>query len=37
MDPVLVDMVSFFDAQAPRLSALAAMAKIIIALKIFIK
>jgi hypothetical protein len=35
VDPVL-DMVSFFCAQAPRLNALAAMARIMSALKIFI-
>jgi hypothetical protein len=35
LDPVLVDMVSFF-AQAPRLNALAATATITIAFKIFI-
>ena len=36
VEPVLVDMVSFFCAQAPRLNAPAARATIIIAFRIFI-
>jgi len=36
VEPVLLDIVSFFCAHAPRLSALAAMATIKIALKSFI-